>query len=424
MPEAIVKALATINSTDSETDAPHGSFEAILSAPTLDRDGDTLGQDGWKTPLPDRIHIDLDHEMSVAGTVGSAEPFFDSDGTLRIKGTYASTARAQEVRTLVNEGHITTMSVAFMTDRHAKDGSPNRELLNGAFVAVPANREARVLASKALVAKAGARNSASDSQMITAIHDAAVALGAECVPAPSDSPGSDEGANKMVRESFVVGKGLSGSVEDLRDRLTDALQDVVGDDCWAWVRATFLDAGGTSGTIVYDLGDETYSRTFDDADGLITLGTVIECVTVVTSVAPADVQVDDDPSDAVEGAADEHDPEDDAETRSFDRGGSLPPGTTLTNKTGKPQPILSQPDLDAFLTKLEAITKTSGLTSGTPDSPADSPVEPPADAAPSGPADAAGDAADKAAEEMAQKAAAEMLAGLFHSDVVLSTLEP
>lgn len=148
MSKLVTKAVATIDSWDADPDSPNGSFEAILSTPDLDRDNDQLAQDEWKS-LPAKIHIDLDHEMSVAGTVGSATPFFDSDGNMRIKGTYASTPRAQEVRTLVNEGHISTMSVAFMTDRSVKDGSPNRELLNGAFVAVPSNRGALVLSSKA-----------------------------------------------------------------------------------------------------------------------------------------------------------------------------------------------------------------------------------------------------------------------------------
>lgn len=391
MTEVISKALATIDPTAGDDSSPNGSFEAILSAPTLDRDGDTLKQAGWKA-LPERIHIDLDHEMSVAGTVGSAQPFFDGAGNLRIKGTYASTPRAQEVRTLVGEGHISTMSVAFMTDRSIKDGSPNRELLNGAFVAVPANREAIVVSSKAFQAiqdelKAGARNSASDSQMIIAIHDAAVVLGAECAPDMAD--GSAEGANKSVRESFIIGKALTGSLEDLRDRLNDALEDSAGDGCWTWVRATFLDDGGTSGTVVYDLGEETFSRPFTIDGTAVTLGTTIECVTLVTSVAPADPEVDDD---AV------------VETLGYDDGGPLTPKTETTDA-----PIISAKDIEAFKSALDAIATTSGVAGSPQESPAEPPADAPADpvskAAPQGSADetadAAADAAVTAAEEVA-----------------------
>jgi hypothetical protein len=489
----VTKATAAIQPGADDSASDTGSFDIILSAQTRDRDGDVFKASEWKTPLPEWIPIDVDHAMSVEKTVGSGRPYINDDGDLQVTGTYASTPLAQQTRTLVNEGHVRYVSVAVMTDKSLKDGSPNRELLNGAFVNTPSNREAVILASKGLALgeeievkaddskkpygdvayadpgyqkdgqhrypldtaahvrsawsyvnmpknsslytaaqlakvkdkikaaaekfgieisddtkateaddatmKAGARNSGADSKMIQAIHDASSLLGAECASeaAPDAGSGADEGANKSAWRAMIVGKALAGSVEDLRDRLSDAVQDVAGDDCWIWVRATFLDAGGNSGTVVYDLGEETYSRTFTDEDGLITLGGTLECVTFVTSVAPAPAQVDDDPSDTVEGSADEHDEEDDdAEMRGLDR--------------------------SAFLAQLDAITKTSGQKAGSPDSPA-APAEPPADAAPSGPADAAGDAADMAAEEMAQKTAAEMLAGLFSAQVTLSTLE-
>lgn len=393
MPELIQKALATIDSSNDSEDLPHGGFTAVLSTPSRDRDGDELMQDGWITPLPDRIPIDIDHQMSVAGTIGSARPFFDPEGRMCIDATFASTPQAQEVRSLIREGHVTAVSVAFMTDRSKKDG-PNRELLNAGVVAVPSNRDAMILSSKAFQAmaeqtesKAGARNSASDSQMITAIHDAAVVLGAECAPDMAD--GSAEGANKTVRESFVIGKALTGSLEDLRDRLNDALEDNAGDGCWTWVRATFLDDGGTSGTVVYDLGEETFSRPFTIDGTTVTLGTTIECVTLVTSVAPADPEVDDD---AV------------VETLSYDDGGPLTPKTETADA-----PIISAKDIEAFKSALDAIATTSGVAG----SPQESPAEPPADApavpvskaAPQGPAaeaaDAAVDAAVTAAEEVA-----------------------
>ena len=166
---------ATITPTGIDTDFP-GTFEVILSAPTLDRDGDTLGSDEWKTPLPDKITFDSDHGMSVATTGGAGVPSINEKGQLVVAGTYSSLPRAQEVRTLVNEGHINTTSVAFMTmPKTSKDSKPVRELLNGAFVAIPSNREALVLSSKS-----GARNNTADTKSVQAIHDASAALGADC----------------------------------------------------------------------------------------------------------------------------------------------------------------------------------------------------------------------------------------------------
>ena len=172
----VIRKDASITNTD---DGFPGTFEVILSAPTKDRDGDTLLPDEWKQPLPDHITFDSDHGMSVATTVGSGVPRIDEGtGNLIVSGTYSSLPRAQEVRTLVNEGHIRTTSVAFMSEKTQKDGKTvaERELLNGAFVAIPSNREALVLASKGV--KAGARNSKSDVEHIQAIHDHALALGA------------------------------------------------------------------------------------------------------------------------------------------------------------------------------------------------------------------------------------------------------
>lgn len=131
-----------------ESDHPHGEFDVILSTKTRDRDGDELLPDEWKTPLPEHITFDSDHGMSVETCVGSGKPFLNEHGELQVRGTFASTPHAQNVRTLVNEGHIRSVSVSFMTRKSNKSGKPERELLNGAFVAVPANPEAIVLSSK------------------------------------------------------------------------------------------------------------------------------------------------------------------------------------------------------------------------------------------------------------------------------------
>lgn len=158
----------TVSPVESEN--PNGEFDVILSTEALDRDGEKLYLDEWKQPLPERITFDSDHGMSVEKTVGSGVPTLE-DGVLRVRGTFASTPHAQNVRTLVNEGHITKTSVTYRAMRDKKSNSVIRELLNGAFVAVPANEEAVVLSSKA------AKPDVSHEQ---SIHDAAVALGAMC----------------------------------------------------------------------------------------------------------------------------------------------------------------------------------------------------------------------------------------------------
>jgi hypothetical protein len=142
-------ALGEVKTVEDSED-PNGEFDVILSAPTLDRDGEVLDAKIFE-PLPDHITFDIDHGMSTATTVGSGTPFYEGD-VLRVKGAFSSIPRAQEVRTLVREGHIRTTSVAFMgAEREDKDGITHivkAELLNGAFVAIPSNRDALVLSAK------------------------------------------------------------------------------------------------------------------------------------------------------------------------------------------------------------------------------------------------------------------------------------
>lgn len=134
----------------STSDAGTGGFTAVISAPTLDRDGEVL-DGGCFNPLPDRINVDIDHGMSVATTIGSGRPYYDG-GNLMIDATFSSIPRAQEVRTLVTEGHIRGLSVTFMDATSAvKDGVRHitkAELLNVAVCPVPANREALVVSAK------------------------------------------------------------------------------------------------------------------------------------------------------------------------------------------------------------------------------------------------------------------------------------
>jgi hypothetical protein len=165
-----------------------GEFEAVLSVPTLDRDGEVIDARAFE-PLPEYIPIDIDHGMSVTSTVGSGTPFYDGE-ILRFRGTFASTSLGQEVRTLVLEQHIRKMSVAFMSAQRAEDenGIPHivkAELLNAAIVAIPSNREADILAAKALDLKA------TKAASLQQIHDLAAAAGAECATKAAPATESD-----------------------------------------------------------------------------------------------------------------------------------------------------------------------------------------------------------------------------------------
>jgi hypothetical protein len=239
---------------------PNGSFEVILSAPTLDRDGEVIDFGAFE-PLPKHITFDIDHGLSTATTVGSGEPRYE-DGVLKVSGSFSSIPRAQEVRTLVNEGHIRTTSVAFMAPkREVKDGVPHivsAEILNGAFVPVPSNRESVVLAAKS------------------------------------------------HREAALPGlKAIEGSYEERREQIAEAVRETYSDAYWTYVVASFedhavIEVDGRDGVERYDL---TY--TFED--GVITLGDAVP-VDVVEVVQPKSEDADDtkipdaDPEDAAPAA--------------------------------------------------------------------------------------------------------------------------
>lgn len=172
-------ALAEVKITES--DNPSGEFAVILSAETVDRDGEVIDSKAFD-PLPDSIPFHAFHDFN--DPIGRGVPFYAEDGTLQARGVFASTVRAQEIRTLVSEGVIGHTSVGFMAAvRNDGDDTPHvtkGELLEGSFVSVPSNRDAAVLMVKGYAAKAGARNSTKDSERLQSIHDLAVTNGAVC----------------------------------------------------------------------------------------------------------------------------------------------------------------------------------------------------------------------------------------------------
>jgi hypothetical protein len=202
------------------SDDGSGEFDAILSTPSVDRDGESLASHSWKQPLPARIAITTDHTGSVADVVASGEPYLASDGSLRLKGRFAATEKGQQVRQLVVAGDINALSVEFLRSRSA-DGQPIHELTAASFVLLPANTDAVVLSAKSFSERlARVIKSASeggDGAMVQAIHDAAGHLGASCivveVPVEDDlsedgEDGADDGANKAAALALRI-KALS-----------------------------------------------------------------------------------------------------------------------------------------------------------------------------------------------------------------------
>ncbi|HQV83156.1 MAG TPA: hypothetical protein PLX57_08625 [Ornithinibacter sp.] len=244
-------ALGEVKAVEDADGDPNGEFDVILSAPTLDRDGEVIDAKVFD-PLPAHITFDIDHGMSTATTVGSGVPSYDEAGRLRVKGTYSSIPRAQEVRTLVREGHIRTTSVAFMgAVREEKDGVTHivkAELLNGAFVPIPSNRESVVLSAKAYDEKAGA---------------------AEIATPPA-----------------VVRKAHGMTANELRDALDAAVRSAHGaGETYTWVRDYADD------WVVFEVASNddyaTWRQSYGVNDGAVTLSGLAEKVVALTTYKPA-----------------------------------------------------------------------------------------------------------------------------------------
>lgn len=125
----------------------NGEFEAILSVPTIDRDGEVIDARAFE-PLPTEIPIHKFHDFS--SPVATATPFYEGD-ILKARGVFDPDPESQAIRAKVGRS-IRYMSVGFMAASRAdQDGIPHittAELLEASFVSVPSNREAAILAVK------------------------------------------------------------------------------------------------------------------------------------------------------------------------------------------------------------------------------------------------------------------------------------
>jgi len=171
------KRIALFEVKSLEANDPNGEFEAILSMPTLDRDGEVIDAKAFE-PLPATIPIHAFHDFS--SPVAVATPFYDGD-ILKGSGVFDPDPAAQTLRSKVGRS-VRFMSVGFMaTTRKDVDGVPHitkAELLEASFVSVPSNREAAILAVKAH--RDAFEMKASKGDRLQQIHDLSVANGAAC----------------------------------------------------------------------------------------------------------------------------------------------------------------------------------------------------------------------------------------------------
>lgn len=213
--ELETKGVSVLTADIKATKAENGTYDITLSLPDLDRDDEVIDAKALQWMTSGRMPIDVDHGMTVLTTVGSGLPVYEGDQLKLADFRFASTAFAQDVKTLVDEEHVSKMSVTFMAAKREKDEKDGKihiraaELLNAAIVPIPSNREANILVRKSLLelaerdAKVGARNSEKDTERLQNIHDLAVANGALC--------GDARHVNAEVTEKSTEQEGMAAA---------------------------------------------------------------------------------------------------------------------------------------------------------------------------------------------------------------------
>ena len=127
-----------------------GKITFIASDETLDRSGEVVPIDSWdlgnykKNPV-----LLVNHDYKVENIVGRARNVRKDKGKLLFEPVFHEiTQLAKEVKAMVEQGILNTVSVGFMPHGPQKDGDrPTNELFEISFVPVPANPSAERLSA-------------------------------------------------------------------------------------------------------------------------------------------------------------------------------------------------------------------------------------------------------------------------------------
>jgi len=155
--------------------AAGAGFEGWASTSQLDRQGDIVLPEAFASSIEAFRangpifwgHAEIHNPL--AKPIGRATDAVIRDGGLHIKARWAQTAEAQEVRGLVTDGIVSTLSVGFNPKMAETRGGVNYitdlELLEVSVVAIPANIGAVITAAKTLASFADSGETALDDAM-------------------------------------------------------------------------------------------------------------------------------------------------------------------------------------------------------------------------------------------------------------------
>lgn len=165
------KALSKVSIKEPDADS-RGTFEVVMTAETVDRDGEIISVEGLdlktyqkKNPVLLWAHRFMDPPIGKVTEI-------TQDGTkLVAKGFFAGTKFAQEIRQLYDEGVLNSVSIGFIPLEREGNTITKAELLELSFVPVPSNREANAVRMfKTFVEKYNLDSSVTNKQAVPS-HD-------------------------------------------------------------------------------------------------------------------------------------------------------------------------------------------------------------------------------------------------------------
>lgn len=137
--EELSRALKKFSKKEVKGD---GTFEVIASTESVDRQGEVILLKGWNFKNYMNNPVILWGHDYWSLPIGAATEVKVEEGKLVIKGIFANTDFAQEVRKLYDEGIVKTVSVGFIPLERQGNVITKAELLELSFVPVPANPDA------------------------------------------------------------------------------------------------------------------------------------------------------------------------------------------------------------------------------------------------------------------------------------------
>lgn len=117
-------------------------FEVIATTEGIDRDGEMIKGDGWDFTNFMKNPVLLWAHDYTSLPIGKVTEVFIEEGAVKVRGIFAKTAFAEEVKSLYDQGILRAVSVGFIPREREGNIITKQELLELSFVAVPSNPDA------------------------------------------------------------------------------------------------------------------------------------------------------------------------------------------------------------------------------------------------------------------------------------------